>query len=179
MAQTDDWNQQEDGPDVPLLIVDVDGTVRKGFDELGRFVNGPEDVEVFPEAITMMCRWKAGGGRIIAVSNQGGIALGHVTHELVQAGFDETERQAGVGLIDAVAFCPHHPSATTRADAVCWCRKPSPYMVFSMSRHLEEAMTESYAPDMALMVGDMPEDEECARRAGIDFQWAKDWRAQA
>ena len=35
---------------VPVLYLDMDGTVRKGKDELGRFVNGPEDVEVFPEA---------------------------------------------------------------------------------------------------------------------------------
>lgn len=30
-----------------------------------------------------------------------------------------------------------------------------------------------------LMVGDRPEDQECARLAGLDFQWASDWRAQA
>lgn len=29
------------------------------------------------------------------------------------------------------------------------------------------------------MVGDRPEDEECARLAGLDFQWAAGWRAQA
>jgi hypothetical protein len=30
-----------------------------------------------------------------------------------------------------------------------------------------------------LFVGDRDEDAECARLAGFDFQWAKDWRAQA
>jgi hypothetical protein len=30
---------------VRVLYLDLDGTVRKGSDELGRFVNGPEDVE--------------------------------------------------------------------------------------------------------------------------------------
>jgi hypothetical protein len=34
---------------VPVLYLDLDGTVRKGKDELGRFVNGPDDVELFPE----------------------------------------------------------------------------------------------------------------------------------
>ena len=54
-------------PRVPLLAVDLDGTVRHGFDELGRFVNGPDDVVVFPEAVEQMRRWKARGGRIIGV----------------------------------------------------------------------------------------------------------------
>ncbi len=35
----------------PLLAVDLDGTVRHGKAELGRFVNGPDDVVVFPEAV--------------------------------------------------------------------------------------------------------------------------------
>jgi hypothetical protein len=42
----------------PLLCLDLDGTVRHGKDELGHFVNGPEDVIVFPEAVEMMRRWK-------------------------------------------------------------------------------------------------------------------------
>lgn len=42
---------------VPVLYLDLDGTVRHGHDELGRFVNGPDDVVVFPEATAMMRRW--------------------------------------------------------------------------------------------------------------------------
>jgi D-glycero-D-manno-heptose 1,7-bisphosphate phosphatase len=38
---------------------------------------------------------------------------------------------------------------------------------------------EYYPPYMGLMVGDRPEDEQCARLAGLDFQWAAHWRAQA
>jgi histidinol phosphatase-like enzyme len=49
----------------PVLYLDIDGTVRQGKDDaLGRFVNGPADVVVFPEAVEMMRRWKAGGGRL-------------------------------------------------------------------------------------------------------------------
>jgi D-glycero-D-manno-heptose 1,7-bisphosphate phosphatase len=29
------------------------------------------------------------------------------------------------------------------------------------------------------MVGDRDEDEQCAAMAGLDFQWAADWRASA
>jgi hypothetical protein len=50
---------------VPLLVLDMDGTVRQGKDDaLGRFVNGPDDVVVFPEAVIQMRKWKDKGGRI-------------------------------------------------------------------------------------------------------------------
>jgi hypothetical protein len=65
---------------VPVLFLDLDGTVREGPDDpLGKFVNGPEDVRVFPEAVEQMRRWKDNGGRVLGVTNQGGIALGYVT----------------------------------------------------------------------------------------------------
>jgi D-glycero-D-manno-heptose 1,7-bisphosphate phosphatase len=40
----------------PVLYLDLDGTVRKGYDELGRFVNTKEDVEVFPEVPAILER---------------------------------------------------------------------------------------------------------------------------
>jgi D-glycero-D-manno-heptose 1,7-bisphosphate phosphatase len=163
---------------VPVLYLDIDGTVRKGKAELGRFVNGPEDVEVFPEAVTMMRRWKAGGGRIIGVSNQGGIALGVVAFVHVAAAMAETHRQAGE-LFDKLAWCSHHPDADDPEMARCWCRKPSPGLVVESALEVARFHGEYYPPHMGLMVGDRSEDQECARLAGLDFQWAADWRAQA
>lgn len=163
---------------VPVLYLDLDGTVRHGKDELGRFVNGPEDVVVFPEAVVMMRRWKSGGGRIIGVSNQGGIALGIVSFALVAAAMTETHRQAG-GLFDKIAWCSHHPDAKHPENARCWCRKPSPGLLIEAALDLAQHHHEFYPPYMGLMVGDRPEDEECARLAGLDFQSAADWRALA
>ena len=164
---------------VPVLYLDLDGTVRQGKDDaLGRFVNGPEDVAVFPEAVEMMRRWKAGGGRIIGVSNQGGIALGIVTYERVAAAMLETQRQAG-GLFDKIVFCAHHPAAKLPEFARCWCRKPAPGLVIEGALDVAAHFGEYYPPYMSLMVGDRPEDQECARLAGLDFQWATEWRALA
>jgi D-glycero-D-manno-heptose 1,7-bisphosphate phosphatase len=165
---------------VPVLYLDLDGTVRQGKDDaLGRFVNGPEDVRVFPEAIEMMRRWKAGGGRIVAVSNQGGIALGIVSFQKVSAGMLETQRQAH-GLFDRMLFCVHHPDADEPEMARCWCRKPSAGAVVEAAHGLGELYEdEFYPPYMGLFVGDRPEDEQCARSAGLDFEWAADWRAKA
>lgn len=164
---------------IPVLYLDLDGTVRQGKDDaLGRFVNGPEDVVVFPEAVEMMRRWKAGGGRIIGVSNQGGVALGIVTYAKVAAAmrktYDDCER-----LFDKISFCAHHPSAQHPEWARCWCRKPSPGLIIESALEVARQHGEFYPPYMGLMVGDRPEDQECARLAGLDFQWAAEWRAQA
>jgi len=163
----------------PVLYTDIDGTIREGKDDaLGRFVNGPEDVRVFPEAVEMMRRWKQGGGRIIGVSNQGGIALGIVTLERVAAAMAETHQQANK-LFDKIAWCSHHPDAQTLEMARCWCRKPAPGLLVEAALDLARHHDEYYPPYMGLMVGDRPEDEQCAAAAGLDFMWAADWRAQA
>lgn len=163
---------------VPVLYLDLDGTVRQGKDDaIGRFVNGPEDVVVFPEAVEMMRRWKAGGGRIIGVSNQGGIALGIVSFEAVQAAMIETHRQCG-GLFDKLAWCMHHPDAQLPEMARCWCRKPAPGLLIESALALADVTGEIYPPYMALMVGDREEDRLCAERASIDFQDAGQWRSQ-
>lgn len=164
---------------VPVLYLDLDGTVRKGKDELGRFVNGPEDVEVFPEAVTLMRRWKHDiQGRIVGVSNQGGVALGIVPGEQVAAAMVETHRQTG-HLFDKITWCVHHPDAKDPEMAQCWCRKPSPGGLVEAALRLAYAHGEIYPPHMGLFVGDRPEDEECARLAGLPFMWAANWRATA
>lgn len=164
---------------VPVLYLDIDGTVRQGLDDaLGRFVNGPEDVVVFPEAVEMMRRWKQGGGRIIGVSNQGGIALGIVDPLKVAAAMVETHRQAGY-LFDKIAWCSHHPDAKHPEMARCWCRKPKAGLLIEAALELAGHTGEIYPPYMGLMVGDRPEDEGCATAAGLDFQWAAEWRGQA
>lgn len=164
---------------VPVLYLDLDGTVRHGLDELRRFVNGPDDVVIFPEAVEMMRRWRASGGRIVGVTNQGGIALGHLAEADCAAALQRTHDLAG-GLFDAIQICPHHPAATDPEQARCWCRKPAPGLIIDGALQLmAKHPAEYYPPHLGLMVGDRPEDQECARIASLDFQWAADWRAQA
>jgi D-glycero-D-manno-heptose 1,7-bisphosphate phosphatase len=166
-------------PAVPVLYLDLDGTVRQGKDDaLGRFVNGPEDVRVFPEAVAMMRAWKKGGGRIIGVSNQGGIALGIVKLTDVAAAVYETQRQCE-DLFDKILICQHHPNAEDPEFARCWCRKPAPGLLIEGALDVGAHFHEMYPPYMALMVGDREEDRLCAERASIDFEWAVDWRARA
>lgn len=161
----------------PALWLDIDGTVRKGLDELGRFVNTAADVEVFPEAVAAMQKYKASGYRIIGISNQGGVALGHLTERDCVAAMAETQRQTN-NLFDRITFCLHHPQASDPEYAVCWCRKPRIGLLIHAGISLSEQYGECYPPHLGLMVGDRPEDEECARNANLQFMSAADWRAR-
>ncbi len=165
---------------VPVLYLDLDGTVRQGKDDaIGRFVNGPEDVVVFPEAVALMREWKhERQGRIVGVSNQGGVALGIVSASQVQAAMMETQRQTG-DLFDKLTWCVHHPNATDPEMAHCWCRKPSPGGLVEAALSMAHHYGEIYPPHMGLFVGDRPEDRDCAKLAGLPFMWAADWRASA
>lgn len=157
--------------DTPVLFLDMDSTVRHGYDELGRFVNGPEDVEVFYEAKIMMHTWRHMGGRIVTVSNQKGIGLGIVTADKINDAMWETYRQCE-GNIDVMVWCPH--------SGDCWCRKPAIGLLCNGLHELEKQFpSESYPLAMMKMVGDRPEDRDCAEAANINFQWANQWRALA
>jgi D-glycero-D-manno-heptose 1,7-bisphosphate phosphatase len=152
-----------------LLVLDIDGTVRHGFDELGKFVNSPADVVIFPEAIDRMHEWKDAGGRIIGVSNQAGVGLGYMTEEDCQASMDRTNELTGY-LFDEIVWCLHKPS-----DG-CVCRKPRIGLLIKAGGILLKKHNEIYHNSAMRMVGDRREDQEFAERAMIRFQWADEWR---
>jgi D-glycero-D-manno-heptose 1,7-bisphosphate phosphatase len=164
---------------VSVLYCDLDGTVRKGKDELGRFVNGPKDVELFEGMANLLWGYRRRGWRIIAVSNQGGIALGHLSDEVCEKAMGETMSQAE-DAFDKMTWCPHYPGEGIDPEmAVCWCRKPRPGMVISSALVLSIQTGETYPPHLGLMVGDRPEDRGCAENAGLPFLDAAKWRTGA
>jgi D-glycero-D-manno-heptose 1,7-bisphosphate phosphatase len=164
-----------------MLLLDIDGTVREGKDDaLGRFVNTPSDVRVFQAAVARMRHWRDQGGRIIGVSNQGGIALGILDFDTAVATMKETQRQAS-GLFDRIFFCRHHPKADDPLMARCWCRKPLPGGAIEAMNQLASQLAargvdEMYPPHLAVMVGDRPEDEQMAQALNVRFLSAADWR---
>lgn len=151
----------------PLLVLDIDGTVRHGFDELGRFVNSPDDVVVFPEAVERMREWKAAGGFIVGVSNQAGVGLGYMTAAACAATMKRTNELTG-WLFDDIVWCAHRPSDN------CLCRKPEIGLLHTCFVVLNRRGLE-VSSDI-LMVGDREEDQKFAERAMIRFQWADAWR---
>lgn len=162
---------------VPVLYCDIDGTIRHGKDELGRFVNTAEDVQVFEGVADLLWEYKRRGWRIVGISNQGGIALGHMSMKTCKEAMAETHKQTGYAF-DKLSWCNHHPGASNPEMAVCWCRKPRPGLIIESAFDMAAARVgETYPPHLALFIGDRPEDAECAANAGIRFMDAKDWRA--
>lgn len=155
---------------IPVLYCDIDGTIRWGKDELGRFVNTAEDVTVFPEVPDLLAGYKDLGWRIIGVSNQGGIGLGFMEEQVCIDAMVETNKQTN-NAFDKIVYCPHKP------DEGCGCRKPGIDMVIN-SRHWLFANYdgEAYPMEMGVFVGDRPEDEDCAHQAGLQFIDAAVWR---
>jgi D-glycero-D-manno-heptose 1,7-bisphosphate phosphatase len=161
---------------IPILFLDLDGTVRKGFDEIGKFVN-TDDVELFPRMAERLRSYKQAGWRIVGVTNQGGIATGQCTYDGAIGAIMRTQQLSG-NAFDRIIMCQHHPAATDPEYANCFCRKPKMGMLVMGQMWLnEEYPDEIYPPHLMLMVGDRPEDEQCAKSAGVTFMNAADWRA--
>lgn len=164
---------------VPVLYCDLDGTVRHGKDELGRFVNEPKDVVIFDGVRELLWGYKKLGWRIVGVSNQGGIALGHMTMETCVKTMLETQELTGKAF-DKIAWCAHYPGEGVAPEmAVCWCRKPRPGLVIETALEMSHQTGEIYPPHLGLFVGDRPEDEGCAENAGLTFLSAEKWRGGA
>lgn len=154
---------------VPVLWTDIDGTIRWGKDELGRFVNTADDVRVFDGVADLLSEYKALGWRIIGISNQGGIGLGRMTMDECFAAMGETQRQCNMAF-DKIVFCAHSPYDD------CPCRKPKIEMILHTKQWLFQQYGEVYPSHIGLFVGDRPEDETCAANAGIPFLPADKWR---
>lgn len=163
-------------PAVPVLYLDLDGTVRYSLN--GTFVNKAEDVAIYPAALEKMRAAKAAGWRIIGITNQGGVALGHLTFEEMQKALERTHELCE-RLFDRISACIHHPSAPDPEYAVCWCRKPRIGGLVLAAQSLADQMREYYPPHISLFVGDRPEDEQCAANAGIPFMHATAWRGES
>lgn len=165
----------------PILFLDLDDTVRKGPKSLGRFVNGPEDVELFDGMVDLIKSYKARGWRVVAISNQGGIALGLVSDHMVTRAMEETNRLCA-RLFDRMYWCTHHPDAkgdefaSTEEKSICLCRKPRIGFIVAAMASMAEQYGETYRPYNSLFVGDMMKDKECADNANIPFMWADIWR---
>jgi len=159
----------------PILYLDLDDTVRMGKTSQGRFVNSAADVTVFPNVPSILQAYKDKGWRIVAISNQGGVALHLLSADDAMGAVMETQKQCD-GLFDLMSICTHHPDATDPEFAVCWCRKPRIGMLVEAALTLASRHNEYYPPHLALFVGDRPEDQQCADQANVRFMDAVEWR---
>ena len=133
------------------VFLDRDGTLMREVN----YCADPKQVEIFPGVPEALLRLKAGGFKLIVVSNQAGIGRGYFTEEQYRAVEAEVARAILPAIFDGVYFCPDRPDrATVR-------RKPGPGMVLEAQRDHQIDLARSF------FVGDKAIDIECGRNAGV------------
>jgi D-glycero-D-manno-heptose 1,7-bisphosphate phosphatase len=115
------------------------------------------------------------GLRIAVVSNQPGIAKGHLKPEMLKA-FESTmvsRIRAEGGRIDNIHYCLHHPEAKLPAlRKRCKCRKPETGLLEKAAAELRVSLNECY------MIGDGIPDILAGSRAGCRTVFVGRWKCE-
>ena len=159
-----------------VFFFDLDGTLRETVSGV-TFINDPKDQKPIAGASKALSYYKSKGFTCIGVTNQGGVAAG-------KKSFADALEEQQITLtlfpeLDAIYFCPDFQGNS------CWFvsrnnyhevdsihlkgsfRKPGDGMLqYSFSQFADVDLNETW------MVGDRPEDLECAKAAKVNFIWA-------
>jgi D-glycero-D-manno-heptose 1,7-bisphosphate phosphatase len=133
------------------VFLDRDGTLMREVN----YCADPKQVEIFPGVAQALLRLKAGGYKLIVISNQAGIGRGYFTEAQYRAVEAEVARAILPARFDGVYFCPDRPDLATAR------RKPGVGMVLEAQRDHKIDFARSF------FVGDKAIDIECGRNAGV------------
>ncbi|MFM6139134.1 MAG: HAD hydrolase-like protein [Sphaerospermopsis kisseleviana] len=157
-----------------ILFVDLDGTVRRTKSG-ATFINDPYDQEIIPgvqEAIARYHDWK-----IIGITNQGGVGAGHKT--LKDCVLEQQYTLKLLPNLSYIFFCPDNGQTTYQVWEKRY-QKIDPFEKLNFRKPgtgmIDWAIRCNSQTKQYLMIGDRPEDQQCADNANIPFMWAEDWR---
>ncbi len=138
----------------PAIFLDRDGTLNVE----KHYLHQPKDWEWIPGAVEALARLKAAGYLLIVISNQAGIARGYYKSQDVDQlhGWVNQVLAKARAAIDAFYYCPHHPDLS----GPCFCRKPSPGMIFRAADEWNIDLAKSW------MIGDKLLDIQAGFAAG-------------
>ena len=141
------------GKTVRAVFLDRDGVLNRPIIRAGRpYPPGSvAELEILPDVPQALYALKAGGYRLVVVTNQPDVARGTMSKAVVDALHARLE---SVLALDAVFTCIHDD------DDRCECRKPLPGLITRAARELNIDCTASY------LVGDRWRDIEAGKRAG-------------
>ncbi|HTH45576.1 MAG TPA: HAD family hydrolase [Oxalicibacterium sp.] len=141
------------------VLLDKDGTL---IDNLPYNID-PQRITLSPHAGEGLRLLQQMGYKLLVISNQAGVAMGHFNESALLAVWLRIEqllRQEGVQLTQCY-YCPHHPDGTVRPYArVCDCRKPGPGLLLRAAAQHDIDLGASW------MIGDILNDVEAGHRAG-------------
>jgi D-glycero-D-manno-heptose 1,7-bisphosphate phosphatase len=161
--------------EVPVLFIDLDGTIRFSAKDPTGPIQDAADVRLFPWVENKLWEMKECGYLIVIITNQGGVAYGYRTMPQVQAEIKHTVSLFQRNPIDKIMIAPTHPDGLVKPwNRKSLFRKPDIGLLALVERDFSERQI-LIKWDQSLFVGDRQEDRICAGRAGIDFQWAWDF----
>ena len=142
---------------VRYVFLDREGVICRKPPE-GEFISQWERFQLLPGVEMAIASLNRSGRRVIVVTNQRGVALGHYTCAEVEELHSRLQQHLAKqgARIDAFYYCPHEDSDQ------CDCRKPKPGLFQQAFRDFRDA-----SPENSLMIGDSISDVEGARRLGI------------
>lgn len=153
----------------PALCLDFDGTIRRS--KSGQtFIKNFQDIELMPNIEKLIWRYREMGYLILGISNQAGVAHGFKLPLEIENEMDATLKLFNQNPFHIVKFCYHDGKGTIEPyNHRSLLRKPDIGMLALME---SEAWQNGFVVDWdkSLFVGDRPEDEECAKRAGVEFK---------
>jgi D-glycero-D-manno-heptose 1,7-bisphosphate phosphatase len=168
-----------------ILFCDIDGTLTETISGHA-FKQSPTDVKIIDGADKAIAHFADKGWQTVGVSNQGGIASGYKT---LEATFQEFEFTLDLfPSLQEIYFCPDLEGkqlfVVSRGDVPLEVgfleeqlegeyRKPNPGMIQYVLIGIGD---EGKTIHEVWMVGDRPEDKDCAFHAGISFCFANAWR---
>lgn len=141
------------------IFIDRDGTLSE---EVG-YVNHLSRFRLFPFAVEAVRLINRSPFLAVLVTNQAGVARGYFAESLIDEvhGRIAQEMEAGGARLDAVYFCPHHPTAGEAPyRQECDCRKPRPGLLHRAAGSLGIDLASSF------VVGDRLGDLELAWSVG-------------
>jgi len=141
------------------VFLDRDGTINKEVHHLSRI----DQLRLLPGVGEAIKSLNAARFKVVVVTNQSAVARGIISGEELGDIHKTMKKRLMVkgALVDAVYYCPHHPTAGVGAlGIICDCRKPQPGMLFQASADLNIALERSF------MIGDTLTDLAAGRAAG-------------
>ena len=142
------------------VFIDRDGVITE---DPPHYAHKKEQLSLIPQSAEAIRLLNENGYKVIIVSNQSGIARGYYPEEDTKRFNKELEKELekNNASIDAIYYCPHHPTAKLKNYRIkCDCRKPKPGMILKASEEHNIDITKSF------MIGDRKGDIVAGKNAG-------------
>lgn len=137
-----------------VIILDRDGTINKDIE----YAHRVEDLQILPEVINGLTKFRDAGYKFIIITNQAGIArnfYSEVDMHKFNTGLLEELGSHGIN-IEAIYFCPHHPEFSEECD----CRKPKTWLVEQAAQKF------NFNPQESIFIGDKDSDIQLGKNCG-------------